>query len=388
MQREIELPASEAVVEAQEAQLCLADIDGEETLRYQESPEDLGDTMPEVLGMEEEETPIPEEAGEEAWQLECTSEIVEEDTGGLGVGRWGKIRAGRDIPVLLTCVLVLVIVVFVECSILAVDELRGSLLMSLAPYVVSSGHGSLASLSGSTPLTPTRSPTLQAQPVQPFPPTLTAEIATLEAHNRFFYRGNPALPEIALTFDDGPSPAYTPQVLAILKKYHVNATFFDVGRLVQTYPDLAREELSDGNLVGNHSWTHPDLPTLTESAIEAQLQQTSDEIEKVTGVRPTFMRPPYGDISPRVLTVVNKLALTAAIWNDEAMDWALPGTSVIVARILRQANNGAIILLHDGGGNRFQTVAALPSIIEQLRARGYSFVTMDEMVAHISKPHP
>ncbi len=174
-------------------------------------------------------------------------------------------------------------------------------------------------------------------------------------------------------------------MLAILKKYHVHATFFDIGRLVQTYPQLARQELREGHDVGNHTWSHPDLPLLTQKEVKEQIQQTSDEIERAIGVRPTFIRPPYGDISSRVLTVINKFAMTTIIWNDEARDWSLPGTAVIVARILNLARAGAIVLLHDGGGVRAQTIQALPTIIEKLRARGYSFVTMDELVAHIHK---
>jgi peptidoglycan/xylan/chitin deacetylase (PgdA/CDA1 family) len=176
---------------------------------------------------------------------------------------------------------------------------------------------------------------------------------------------------------------YTPQVLAILQKHNIKATFFDVGSMVKNYPELAREELRAGHIVGNHTLTHADLPTLTPDAIERQIQQSSDEIEQAIGVRPTFIRPPYGDVNSVALTYINSLALTIVLWSDEAQDWALPGTSVIVARILSLASNGAIILLHDGGGMRAQTVQALPTIIEQLRARGYTFVKMDELVAHM-----
>ncbi|HEY1351398.1 MAG TPA: polysaccharide deacetylase family protein [Ktedonobacteraceae bacterium] len=225
----------------------------------------------------------------------------------------------------------------------------------------------------------------KALPIQPFPSILAAQITTLEAHNRFFYHGNVHRPEVALTFDDGPSPVYTPQVLGILQKYKIKATFFDIGSMVEAYPELAKAELKAGHIVGNHTLTHADLPMLSPEAIKAQIQQSSDEIKRATGVRPTFIRPPYGDVDASTLKEINILALTIVLWNNEAQDWASPGTSVIVARILDMARNGAIILLHDGGGTRSQTVEALPGIIEQLHGHGYAFVKMDELVAHMQE---
>jgi len=236
--------------------------------------------------------------------------------------------------------------------------------------------------------TPRSTPAPMPAPIEPFPQTLAAQIATLKAHDRLFYQGNANLPEIALTFDDGPNPTFTPQILAILKRYHVQATFFDIGRLVELYPDLVRQEIAGGHIVGNHTWSHPYLPGLSLNAIKTQISQTSAIIQQVTGTRPLLLRPPYGSISSATLTAINSFGMTTVIWNDEAQDWSLPGTSVIVSRILQLAGNGAIILLHDGGGNRFQTVAALPAIIEQLRARHYRFVTMAQLVADAHLPKP
>ena len=189
---------------------------------------------------------------------------------------------------------------------------------------------------------------------------LWQQIAALQSQNRFLYTGNRYLPEVALTFDDGPNPYYTPQILAIIRHSRVKVTFFCIGRQVARYPDLVRQEYNDGNLVGNHSWSHPNLALLSNSEIESQIKLTSDAIQQATGVRPTFFRPPYGVVNTRVLAQVNLLGLTAIIWNDEARDSATLGTSVIVSRILRLAGDGAIILLHDGGGDRSQTIAALP----------------------------
>jgi len=230
-----------------------------------------------------------------------------------------------------------------------------------------------------TPSTNTQSPIL------PFPTLLWQQIAALQSHNRFLYTGNRYLPEIALTFDDGPSPYYTPQILAILQQYNVKATFFCIGRQVARYPDLVRLEYNDGNLVGNHTWSHPNLALLSSSDILTQINLTADAIQQATGVRPTFFRPPYGVVNTTVLAKANLLGLTTIIWNDEARDWSLPGTGVIISRILNLAGDGAIILLHDGGGDRSQTIAALPTIIQTLRLRGFKFVTLQQMVNDLPK---
>lgn len=266
---------------------------------------------------------------------------------------------------------------------------------------------SASATTGQTPtptptFTPTPAPTLApttepAQtPVMDLPETVNAQIVSLQAHDRFFYGGNPALPEIALTFDDGPNPNATPQVLAILKRYHIHATFFTLGRLVQLYPDLVRQEIDAGCVVGDHTWSHPYLPGLTPDAIKKQIGNTSDMLEQVTGMRPIFFRPPYGAppfggmSNGNVLKIVNSFGLTTVIWNNDARDWSLPGTSTIVARVLASARNGSIILLHDGGGPRQQTVDALPTIIESLLARHFHFVTMAQLVAnyHVSQFPP
>ena len=233
----------------------------------------------------------------------------------------------------------------------------------------------------STPA-PLRTPTPRPSPwpTGPLPPTLAQAVAALQVQNRLLYSGNTTLPEIALTFDDGPNPYYTPQVLAILQQYQVHATFFCIGRLVELYPALVQQEYHAGNIIGNHSWWHPDLTLLSPPSIQFQLVHTSQAIQAAIGVRPAFFRPPYGKMSVEVLTQVYHLGLTTIVWNDEARDWQLPGVNVIIQRIFRLAGNGAIILLHDGGGDRSQTVAALPSIIEGLRQSGFQLVTVQKLL--------
>jgi len=214
----------------------------------------------------------------------------------------------------------------------------------------------------------------------PLPPNLSQAIAYLRSQNHLLYNGNTFLPEIALTFDDGPNPYYTPQILNILQKYNVKATFFCIGRLVAAYPALVRQEYAAGYTIGNHSWSHPNMALLAPASIQLQISKTSDAIEVAIGVRPTFFRPPYGRMSVQELTQVYHDSLTTVIWNDEGQDWARPGVNVIIQRILRLASNGAIILMHDGGGDRAQTVAALPFIINGLRQRGFQLVTIQQML--------
>jgi peptidoglycan-N-acetylglucosamine deacetylase len=231
----------------------------------------------------------------------------------------------------------------------------------------------------------TPTPVPSPSPTGPLPPLLSQAIATLQAKNRLLYSGNASLPEIALTFDDGPNPYYTPLILRILQKYNVKATFFCIGRQVAAYPALVIKEYDAGHVIGNHSWSHPNLALLSPASIRLQLVSTSNAIQEVTGVRPIYFRPPYGIMSVPVLTQAYHLGLTTVIWNDEARDWQLPGMSVIVIRILWLARNGAIMLLHDGGGNRSQTVAALPYIIRGLRSRGFQLVTIAQMMQDLHK---
>jgi peptidoglycan/xylan/chitin deacetylase (PgdA/CDA1 family) len=246
-------------------------------------------------------------------------------------------------------------------------------------------------LRSSSHLVPTPTPVRTPKPVpspsptRPLPPLLSQAIAKLQAKDRLLFNGNTSLPEIALTFDDGPNPYYTPLILDILKKYNVKATFFCIGRQVAAYPTLVKQEYMAGHLIGNHSWSHPDMALLAPANINLQLVSTSNAIQEATGVRPIYFRPPYGIMSVPVLTQAYHLGLTTVIWNDEARDWQLPGMNVIVERILGLARNGAIVLLHDGGGNRSQTVAALPYIIKGLRARGFQLVTIAQMMQDLHK---
>jgi peptidoglycan/xylan/chitin deacetylase (PgdA/CDA1 family) len=180
---------------------------------------------------------------------------------------------------------------------------------------------------------------------------------------------------IALTIDDGPSPVYTPQMLDLLAEYHVTATFSMVGIHVAAYPQLARAVAEAGHRIANHTWTHADLAGLPARRVHAQLGRASDAIHAATGARPALFRAPYGAWTPTVIRQCEQMRMLPVDWSVDPRDWARPGVRHIVRDIMDKAHPGSIILEHDGGGNRSQTVAALRIVLPRLLAEGYQFQT-------------
>jgi peptidoglycan/xylan/chitin deacetylase (PgdA/CDA1 family) len=180
---------------------------------------------------------------------------------------------------------------------------------------------------------------------------------------------------IALTIDDGPSPVYTPQVLRLLEKYHVTATFSMIGIEVRGYPAVAREVAAAGHVIANHTWTHPDLARLPPVLVADQMVRGAEAIHAVTGRVPRLFRAPYGAWSPYVLERCAQADLIPLGWSVDPRDWSRPGVPAIISNIMRNTHGGSIILEHDGGGNRSQTVAALTYVIPRLLAAGYHFRT-------------
>jgi len=186
---------------------------------------------------------------------------------------------------------------------------------------------------------------------------------------------------VALTFDDGPDPAWTPRILAILRHYRVPATFFVVGAHAAAYPGIVRQELRDGDEVGAHTYTHIDLAGGWQEQL--QLTLTQNALAGAAGVHTSLLRPPYSS-GPDAVTAADWHAYRQAggdgylivLASLDTRDWARPGVARIVAAAMPARGRGAIIMLHDSGGNRAQTVAALPRVITGLRARGYRFVTV------------
>lgn len=174
---------------------------------------------------------------------------------------------------------------------------------------------------------------------------------------------------VALTFDDGPSPLWTAQVLAVLARFHAHATFFDIGIHAARYPNLVRAEFAAGDGVASHTWSHPDLTRLTASAVALQLSETAVTIAGETGRAPICMRPPYDAFNAPVDAVTAHAHETLMLYDVDPRDWARPGVAAIVARVLARVHPGAVVDLHDAGGNRSQTLAALPYILRGLAAR-------------------
>lgn len=192
--------------------------------------------------------------------------------------------------------------------------------------------------------------------------------------------------EVALTFDDGPSPVYTPQILAILKAWAMRATFFVVGHHAQQYPDIVRAEWVAGNAVGNHTFTHLFLPGASPAQLRSQLSTTTRTLQAITYDPCLWLfRPPYGGVDANVLAQARRQGLTTVLWDVQAEDWLRPGASVIANRIVSQLHSGAIILLHDSAPDgeipdRSQTVAALPTILAAIRNERLRAVTLPKLL--------
>ncbi len=181
---------------------------------------------------------------------------------------------------------------------------------------------------------------------------------------------------VALTFDDGPDPWAVPQVLDVLRRYGVTATFFMTGAAAAGNPGLVEAIARDGHVVAGHGWTHADMTKLSGADLASSVRRTDDVLRDLTGRTPPCVRPPYGAVSAGVVTRLERLGKTATLWTVDPRDWAGPGVAAIESRVLENVRPGAVVLLHPGSGVRAQTVEALPTIIEGLRARGYSFVSV------------
>jgi peptidoglycan/xylan/chitin deacetylase (PgdA/CDA1 family) len=169
----------------------------------------------------------------------------------------------------------------------------------------------------------------------------------------------------------------------LLARESVPATFFEIGEQIPEYdPDGAAERamLADGDIIGDHTWTHPDMTTLTATEQKSELQRTIDAIRQRTGFTPCLWRPPYGDTDPELVELARSMGLLTIMWDVDPQDWTSPGTVEIYQRVISAAHNGAIVIQHFGGGPRWQTLAALPTEISTLRHEGYRFVTVAQLL--------
>lgn len=185
---------------------------------------------------------------------------------------------------------------------------------------------------------------------------------------------------VALTFDDGPWPGQTLQILKILKANGIRATFFEIGRQARQSPLLSRQVADAGMEMGNHSESHPlNLGRLAPAAVERQIVEGQKDIAKASGQAPKSFRPPGGNTTPAMFPVLKKMNLPWVQWDIDTDDWRKPSVQSIVGRVMHNVRPGSVVLMHDGGGDRSHTIQALPQIIKGLKAQGYSFVTISEL---------
>jgi peptidoglycan/xylan/chitin deacetylase (PgdA/CDA1 family) len=193
------------------------------------------------------------------------------------------------------------------------------------------------------------------------------------------------LRQLALTYDDGPNDPHTLRLLEVLARRGVHATFFLIGRYVRQRPEIAREIVKAGHVVGNHSFNHPLLIFKSETEIHEEISQCRAALQDAVGLHSNLFRPPFGGRCPAVLRVARELGLEPVMWNVTGYDWNAPSASVIERKVARQIRGGDVILLHDGGhkqieADRSQTVIATDRMITRYKSEGYEFVTVSPMM--------
>ena len=203
---------------------------------------------------------------------------------------------------------------------------------------------------------PPRTASTSANPQRPPPPNPTA--AALAGGKKVIF----------FTFDDGPDPAWTPEILRVLAKHGAHATFFEVGRMQATHPGLSEQVIAAGDTIGSHTVSHRRLTSLSPARLHHEISD---------GPKSTCLRPPDGATNHRVRSAITAAGMVQVLWTVDPRDWARPGVPAIERNILDHARPGAIVLMHDGGGNRSQTVAALDTVLQVLKRQGYSFPAMN-----------
>jgi peptidoglycan/xylan/chitin deacetylase (PgdA/CDA1 family) len=187
---------------------------------------------------------------------------------------------------------------------------------------------------------------------------------------------------VALTFDDGPS-GRTPAILRVLAHHHAHATFFVVGRATRGMEPILRHIATSGSELADHTYSHANLLALATPGRTRQLAWTTALVHEATGIQPRFFRPPYGATGPAVNRLGRSLGLVPVLWSVDSRDWQLPGTKAIVKRVLANVRPGSIVLMHDGGGDRRETLRALPAILRALARRHLKPVTLSQLLASV-----
>ena len=204
-------------------------------------------------------------------------------------------------------------------------------------------------------------------------------------YGRTFTGLKPGTRQLALTYDDGPNDPHTFRLLEVLARHNVRATFFLIGRYVNRRPDIARELVRGGHVVGNHTWSHPNLIFASPLQTRLQLQDCEQALTDAVGEHSRLFRPPFGGRRPNTLKIARALGVEPVMWNVTGWDWKGKPAEYVERRVSRQIRGGDVILLHDGnheafGADRSQTVVATDRLIARYKAEGYEFVTVPEMM--------
>ncbi|WP_019546797.1 polysaccharide deacetylase family protein [Streptomyces sulphureus] len=177
---------------------------------------------------------------------------------------------------------------------------------------------------------------------------------------------------VALTFDDGPDPRYTPEILETLRRHGVRAVFFVIGETAEQFPDVLRSVAREGHLIANHTWNHRQLTAIPVAEARSELERTSELIARTVGTPPTWARAPYGDWNGPTLRICAELGMEPLGWSLDTQDWSMPGSEHIINAVMKDVAPGTIVLNHDGGGDRSQSASALSAYLPQLLAAGYT----------------
>ena len=203
---------------------------------------------------------------------------------------------------------------------------------------------------------------------------------TAEKKNGIYYRATGSRSKIALTFDDGPHPVYTEQILAILEKEGIKATFFAIGCNVKQYPQIFKRVVRAGHEIGNHTYTHPLVPLVTKEILEEEIERTDALLESLGCARPLFFRPPQGKFPQGKEELLEKTGKIAVLWSIDTRDWEHKSVEEIVRMVENEVAGGDIILFHDFVGGESQTIPAIKKLIPTLNERGYQFVTLSQLL--------
>lgn len=221
---------------------------------------------------------------------------------------------------------------------------------------------------------------LLARPIQAqgLPLTFAGRGPITQAEAATVTRIPSAQPLVAMTFDDGPHPSLTPQLLDMLAARGIRATFYVIGRNAERHPQILQRMVDEGHEIGNHTWSHPNLHGYSDAALLSQIDRTSRAVFDAVGRSPVTMRPPYGNLYSRQrLLLYHQRGMPTVLWSVDPLDWQRPGSGIVAQRIVGNCHSGAVILAHD---IHRATVRAMPQALDGIAGRGYRFVTMSELI--------